>query len=375
MIPWIAVRPCASCLDTAISNQLVGLIFEAIVSAGIFFGLTILLPDTWSEQLFDTFNDETLLGQWVYSLCMFIAMFCVLPFYTMAGFSLYLNRRIELEAWDIEISFRSLAERKQARTGSLVAFFPAFAAILLGLVLISPQPLLAQTQHDTDSARQLIDSVLAGEDYGSEKTVRKWRFKNLVEENEDKIPQWFIDFIRWLEQFLDFEIDEDTGETTLSASDWVKLLLIAAFVALVVYLLYRYRVPLGGLVRRSADEDTDKPDVMFGLDVTPESIPENVTDKVMQLWQQQQHREALGLLYRAALSHLIEHHDMAFKASHTEAECAALVKRQGIQSLSHYFSRLTNVWRHLAYGHELPEQAVLEQLCQQWSVEMTDAQT
>lgn len=361
--------------DTAISNQLVGLIFEAIVSGGIFFGLALLLPDAWSEQFFDSFDDETLLGEWVYSLCMFMAMFCVLPFYTMAGFSLYLNRRIELEAWDIEISFRSLAERKQSRGSSLGILLPAFSALLLTLVLVSPQPALAQIQHDASSARDLIDSVLDGEDYGSEKTVSKWRFKNLVEENEDKIPQWFIDFIRWLEQFLDFDVDEDTGDMSLSFSDWVKLLLIAAFVALVVYLLYRYRVPLSGLANRNREGEAERPDVLFGLDVTPESIPKNVTDQVMQLWQQQQHREALGLLYRAALSHLIEHHDMAFKASHTEAECAALVKRQGIQSLSNYFSQLTHVWRHLAYGHELPEQSVLEQLCKQWSKEMKHAQT
>lgn len=361
--------------DTAISNQLVGLIFEIIVSAGIFFGLILLLPETWSDQFFDAFGDETLLGQWGYSLCMFVAMFCVLPFYTMAGFSLYLNRRIELEAWDIEISFRSLAERKQTRSGSLGALIPVISAILLAFALTSPQPVLAQARHDASSARELIELILDGEDYGSEKTVQKWRFKNLVEENEDKIPEWFIDFIRWLEQFLDFEVDEDTGETTLSASDWIKLLLIAAFIALVVYLLYRYRVPLGELASRSRKAEAERPDVLFGLDVTPESIPENVTDQVMQLWRQQQHREALGLLYRAALSHLIEHHDMAFKASHTEAECAALVKRRGIPSLSNYFTRLTDVWRHLAYAHEQPEQAVLEQLCQQWNVEMTHAQT
>ena len=33
------------------------------------------------------------------------------PFYVAAGFMLYLNRRTDLEAWDIEIAFRRLAER------------------------------------------------------------------------------------------------------------------------------------------------------------------------------------------------------------------------------------------------------------------------
>ncbi|MCC2638334.1 MAG: hypothetical protein K0Q68_2053 [Moraxellaceae bacterium] len=39
------------------------------------------------------------------------AMSVVEPFYVGAGFSLYLNRRTELEAWDLELAFRHLRER------------------------------------------------------------------------------------------------------------------------------------------------------------------------------------------------------------------------------------------------------------------------
>ncbi len=41
----------------------------------------------------------------------FAAMSLVEPFYVAAGFCLYLNRRTELEAWDIELAFRHLRER------------------------------------------------------------------------------------------------------------------------------------------------------------------------------------------------------------------------------------------------------------------------
>jgi hypothetical protein len=52
------------------------------------------------------------------------AAFCLLyllvisivePFYVAAGFSLYLNRRTELEGWDIELGFRTLAARLEAQ--------------------------------------------------------------------------------------------------------------------------------------------------------------------------------------------------------------------------------------------------------------------
>jgi hypothetical protein len=33
------------------------------------------------------------------------------PFYIAANFGLYINRRTQLEAWDIELSFRKMAAR------------------------------------------------------------------------------------------------------------------------------------------------------------------------------------------------------------------------------------------------------------------------
>ncbi len=92
----------------------------------------------------------------------------------------------------------------------------------------------------------------------------------------------------------------------------------------------------------------------------------------MRLWGEGAYREALGLLYRAALSRLIDKHDLRFRASHTEAECAALVQARGIESLSLYFASLTDVWRRLAYGHRLPEAETVRGLCDGWREEMSD---
>lgn len=38
--------------------------------------------------------------------CYALAVFCLEPFYVAAGFAMYLNRRADLEAWDIEQEFR-----------------------------------------------------------------------------------------------------------------------------------------------------------------------------------------------------------------------------------------------------------------------------
>jgi len=352
--------------NTALANQFVCFCCELIVASGLFSMLVFFIPDRFEMDIFDPIGDFTLLGDWLLSLCLFIAMMLVIPFHSTAGLSLYLNRRIELEAWDIEIAFRRLAQRKWQSAGSFIASI--FLTLAIGFsASLAPTESYAATLHDHGSAKQLIEEVLKGDDFGEEKTVRNWRFKNLVEENQDKIPEWLIDFVEWWEKNIDLSDAEDSINTT---AFWLKLLLVCAFIFLLVYLFYRFRGPLKNLQAQKTNQL--RPEVMFGLDVRADSLPDDVPTQVMNLWREEKHRDALSLLYRASLSRLLEHHALAFKSSHTEAECAALVKAQGIDSLSEYFSLLTNVWRRLAYGHQIPQPGTFQALCEQWSTEMTD---
>ncbi len=349
--------------DTSLASQLVCFIFEIITTVGLFSILLFFVPDSFDIKAFDSFDRFTLVGQWISTVCCVIAMLLVMPFYSMAGFALYLNRRIELEAWDIEITFRNLSQRKSQPNTNLIASLLVSLLVLIGIGI--PSSSSAAISQNSESARQLIEDIKSGSDYGEEKVIEKWRFRNWAEENQDKIPEWFIDFIEM------FESDGDTsdmGDLLTTTAFWLKALLVGLFIYLLLYLFYRFRGPLGRLATRSQAEVA--PDVMFGLDVRPESLPQDVPMQVMSLWQQEQFRDALGLLYRAALSRLIEQHALAFKSSHTEAECAALVQARGIESLSNYFTKLTQVWRRLAYGHQLPELIDLQKLCDDWSREM-----
>ena len=351
--------------DIAFTNQVVSFCCEIIVALGLFLMLMFFVPDSLEFEIFDAANELTLLGEWIVTFCAFFAMVLVIPFHTLAGFALYLNRRIELEAWDIEITFRSLCQRKKQPSSNLIA------TLLIGLVIVlagSNLPVngYAATEHDNASAKQLIEEVLKTPDFGEEKTVRKWRFKNWVEENEDKIPDWLIDLVEWWENNIELS---DAGKIINSVAFWLKLLLIGCFIFLLIYLYYRFRGPLKSLMNKKTNQPA--PEVMFGLDVRAESLPDDVPAQVMLLWRGGNHRDALGLLYRASLSQLIQRHALGFKSSHTEAECAVLVQAYGIAALSQYFSQLTRLWQRLAYGHQLPEATAMQNLCENWSKVMT----
>ncbi|MDH3763839.1 MAG: DUF4129 domain-containing protein, partial [Gammaproteobacteria bacterium] len=218
---------------------------------------------------------------------------------------------------------------------------------------------------DRESASKLIEEVLQGEDFGQERTVRKWRFKDWSEEvDEESFPEWMIEFFEWWEENVDWSTDF-SGTAGL-----LKIVLVILAVVLVIYLLRRYRGPLSRLGRGATGEAA--PEVLFGLDVTPQSLPADVPAQVMLLWAAGNYREAMSLLYRASLSRLIEKYELAFRASHTEAECAKLVRAQGVESLSEYFWQLTLVWRRLAYGHQVPDSDIVQDLCRGWASEFSD---
>jgi hypothetical protein len=84
--------------DVALSNQFVCFFCELLLAFGLLVLFDFFTPDALDMHFYDTFGDLTVAGEWIFSLAAIIAMSLVMPFHTMAGFALYLNRRIELEA-------------------------------------------------------------------------------------------------------------------------------------------------------------------------------------------------------------------------------------------------------------------------------------
>jgi len=347
--------------DVALSNQFVCFCAEWLLAFSSVALFDFFIPDSFGIHYYDTFGDLMLTGEWIFTLAGILAIALVMPFHSMAGFALYLNRRIELEAWDIEISFRNIANRRQPSPVQ-VLMLPLLILVTALLGAGTPGNAQAVDGHDRESAAELIAQVMQGEDFGQDREVRRWRFKDWSEDAEEAFPEWIIDFLVWLEAHQEF------GQGWSGAAFWIKILLVTLFGGLLFYLIRRYRGPLSRPLQSRAG--VAAPEILFGLDVTPESLPTDVPAQVMRLWEEGASRDALSLLYRASLSRLIERYQVAFHASHTEAECASLVRARGIESLSEYFWELTQVWGRLAYGHRLPAGDTVRALCADWNREL-----
>lgn len=287
------------------------------------------------------------------------------PVYVACGFSLYLNRRTILEAWDIELVFRRLRQR-------LSSVAPALMLLALMLLPLAPPAWAAEDSIAPDSPRLLnqpltseasrdsIKAILEAPPFKNPETVTRYRFgEETTEPSEtDVTPDWLKTLFKWM-----------GGQRFDLVAALIQIMLWGALVGAIAWLAWRYRERLKALVNRWP---TKRPPVarpaparMFGLDIREESLPNDVAASVEQLWLTQP-RDALGLLYRALLSRL--HHDFAIplKPADTEGQVLHRVEQLQRQDLLAFSKSLTLHWQNIAYGHRSPPMHLQQELCDGW---------
>lgn len=269
------------------------------------------------------------------------AVSLVEPFYVTAGFALYLNRRTVLEGWDIELQLRRMAERMRA------AVPVALLVVALALTgLFDAGPASAQ---EPKSAREEIRQVLEGPEFGMEREVKGWRYIGDSSQDDERPPFELSDALRNLILFI-----SDISQGLL----WV-LALIA--VALILFALRRF---LPGMEPRSAGYRP--PDTLFGLEVAPESLPDDVAAAALAAARAGRTREALSLLYRGALSALVHRYEIRLQAGDTEGDCVRAASTKLPEPGSQYFRELVSAWQGTAYAARPPSASSIEALCGGW---------
>lgn len=306
-----------------------------------------------------------------------VAAGVVAPFYVCSGFSLYINRRTHLEAWDIDLHFRRMVERHQQRrqyaqpeqdalpaaiaatthsesaTGSEKGrgMPPSIAAGLLVLALsfglIQPDASAATAVPDDRTSHTLINGILQHEDFGVTVTKTNWQFKEIEEEEDEDLSELDWEW-EWLGSLFEF------FRKVTDIASWIEGLLwlvaLSCLAALVIALV-RGRHHLAGVkeylgFRRHAAASVQ----VQQLDIAPESLPSDIPAQARALLDNGQHREAMSLLYRGALSRLVHRYGMQISASATELQCVDQVARQQPSARGDAFATLTRHWLRTAYG-------------------------
>jgi Domain of unknown function (DUF4129) len=107
----------------------------------------------------------------------------------------------------------------------------------------------------------------------------------------------------------------------------------------------------------------DVPTHVRELDIRPESLPRNIGATALQLWERNDHRGALVLLYRGLLSRLVHGHGVPIRESSTEADCVTLAVPRLDAGAATYAAGLVRVWQHAIYGAREPASEEMRTLC------------
>ena len=103
-----------------------------------------------------------------------------------------------------------------------------------------------------------------------------------------------------------------------------------------------------------------------GLNISPESLPSDVLAAAQELWSEGKLREALGLLYRGAISSLVTRKIVEIQESDTEMDCLSRVSSVGETASASYFESLTGAWMEQAYANRSPNDETIQKLWTYW---------
>ena len=312
-----------------------------------------------------------------------VAAAIIAPIYTACCFTLYLNRRASLEAWDLEIQLRQIRRPVLAKARAPAA--PALSLMLAALLLAAsiqaapdavaaPAPKPASATATTPDAtctgpklelrersapanaqqaqvRKQVDQVYAHKDLRGFECVERWQFKPAKDKEKkkdapdlSKLPK-----LNWLASVF-------------------KIFFIALGIGVVAYLLYRYRGYLPAFARAPKPMRATE---VGGLDIRAESLPPDVTAEVRALWAKGERRAALALLYRATLSRLVSDDGLNLRQGDTEGDClraagqAHQAQRLG-QGRLDVAAAATTLWLNGAYGNRWPLDAAVHERCAEW---------
>lgn len=263
-------------------------------------------------------------------LCVLVSMALTDVFVTGAGFGIYINNRTWIEGWDVELAFKRLAHR-----------LAKVAVVVMSLMWIGSP---AQgNEIGGRSPAEVIREVKADE-----------AFK--VHTVTERVP-----------------VNRSTGslgpEFLRSILTGLALCGMAFLVGLVLWRIVKNRHALKLPGPRPRKESKPVATVVMGMDVSPDRLPVDVPAAAWSLWQQGRHHEALGLLYRGAISRVIEISRVEIQESDTEGDCLMRVDAAGSGAHPEYFRGLTQKWIQLAYAGTGPGDSEVWALCEQWPFE------
>jgi len=344
--------------------------FELVLFLSVWLFALFLIPHEWRpESVADFFRDDVHHAATLWTLAAagvtYLAMSVIEPLYVACGFALYLNRRTQLEAWDIDLAFRRLRARLEGLgkvlgvlllcSGALAV--PARAAAAAHAAGASPariQTSIEQIFHQPPDQHDVRFAAAAAHVYrdprfGGEHTVRRWVLKYPPRSEATA--------------GMPFPLLGKLLAGVFKALLW--LLLIGALGTL-LWFAWRHR----GRWAREPDEVAPMAPASLQAGVDREvPLPADLAGATRKLWQSQRRREALALLYRGCVERTALLLQLPPSIDATEADWLRQAAAMGDPLRAQQVIAIVRAWQFAAYAGRYPDDAAIENLLSGWPVQ------
>ncbi|MDB4508193.1 hypothetical protein N9051_01275 [Akkermansiaceae bacterium] len=325
------------CSGTAFGLTLICLIMEVGFFMSLFYFAEFMIPAgvDWAvtdvlSEFFDVGSDA--FPKWLMmmvGLAYVISMSITSWFYAGAGFGLYVNSRTWTEGWDIELAFKRLGQR--------------LGIVILALAFFSMTPEL-----HAESSQERMEQVLSDEAFDEKSYTKRTKVEEVEDEEED----------------YSSSIDWDGVGMFAQVGQLIFWIVVIAAVGGIIWLIVQNSQAFG-VGGASDEEDRNKVKTLAGMNIAPETLPDDVPTEARKLWDAGQKREALALLYRGAISSLVSRDLVEIEESDTEMDCLRRLREKPVGE-SGYFENLTQLWIGIAYAKVTPEESQAVQLWSTW---------
>ncbi|NWK53987.1 DUF4129 domain-containing protein [Verrucomicrobiaceae bacterium N1E253] len=298
---------------------------------------------------FFTFFDTTDIPDGFFWMLVALQMFVITlmePFYVSAGFALYINSRTLTEGWDIELAFKRLGSRLASLAGKVAVVMAVGFSCFSSLAEAAP-----------DTSKEKIEAIMDDEDF-----IIHHRYVDVpVEEPSNDSDSGWLDWLSDL--FSGSGVPDFMGAVGTVFFYVILAVLIVGIIFLIIKNAHVFR---GGGGWRRGVKIEPKTVAVMGMDVSPESLPDDIAGAARDAWRAGDFRLALSLLYRGSLAWMVYRAELPIEESDTEGDCLARVAALQDPNQVRYFSELTGQWIALAYGKIVPDDHAMVSLCEQW---------
>lgn len=338
--------------------------FELVLFLSVWLLALLLIPHEWlPASLRDFFRVDVHAASTVWmlltSFVAYLAMSAIEPLYVACGFALYLNRRTQLEAWDIDLAFRRLRQRLQASGKTLAVLLACVCcwplcgraaasaqasrvATPTSLEQVFGQPLDRADQRFADAAAETYRDPR----FGGERKAREWVFKHTSAPRSASMQPLFPGFAGVVAMILKLAL-------------W---LLLAVAVGALLRFVWRWRS-----MRVVVDTAPVMPAPAFRAQVLADApLPADLAGAIRTLWGAQQRREALALLYRGCVEQTARLLQLPASIDATEADWLRQAAAMADPARARRVVAIVRTWQLAAYAGRYPDDAAVENLLTGW---------